>query len=65
MKRHNDKPNGKRFIGATHRTAYVKRCERDHHVPPTLTEQGVDLDRLLETNKDMIERCRKGIGYEA
>ena len=58
------KPNGKRFIGASRRTAYVKRFERDHLELPTLTEQGVDLDRLLETNKDMIERCRKGIGYE-
>ena len=52
--------NGKRFIGASRRTAYVKRCERDHRELPTLTEQGVDLDKLLETNKDMIERYRKG-----
>lgn len=60
MKRHNDKPNGKRFIGASRRTAYVKRCERDHRELQTLTEQGIDVDGLIAENRALIEDMRKG-----
>lgn len=58
---HND---CKRFVGASRRTG-VLRVGGHMPVKPTLAEQGVDLDALLDANRDMIERFRKGIGYEA
>lgn len=50
--------NGKRFIGASRLMPYGKGrgCNRRK----TLTERGINVDALLEANKECIELLRKG-----
>ena len=62
MKRHNDKPNSKRFIGASRRTGSYRTIGALNvgGTPPTLTEQGIDVDALIVENRALIEAMRKG-----
>lgn len=59
MKRHNDKHV---FVPGTRRTGSCRTIGMMNvgATPPTLTEQGIDVDALLENDRDLIEQYRKG-----